>query len=164
MAKPSGNSKIKTLSPEVQRQLYDACNVGTLAEAAKWLRSEHGTVVSAATLSRWYGWYGATLTFREADAAAEAYTEYLKETISDMTPEELAEQGTKAFLALQIKTGDSKGFKRSLDGLARLRNLKISEAKLQAALDKIEAAKKIVDTPDTAVSTAEKLKQLFARE
>lgn len=163
MAKPSGNSKIKTLPPEVQQQLFDACNTGTLSDGCAFLRKSHGVVVSAATLSRWYGWYGATKTFREADLAADHYQEYLKETIPNMTPEELAEQGTKAFLALQIQSGDAKGFKRSLDGLARLRNLKIAQDRLKAALAKIEAAKTIVDSEDTAVSTAEKLKQLFAR-
>lgn len=155
--KTPGNSKLKTLPAHTQRALFDAMEVGTIAEALRWLRKDHGIVVSPASASRWYGWYGATRTLREANEASLNYAEWLKEAMPGLSEEELVKNGQKSFLALTIKTGDLKGFAKVAGTIKDRRRADQAEAKIQEA-------SKIMDSGESAESTAEKLKKLFARQ
>jgi hypothetical protein len=158
MKKARGDSKLKTLPPAVQAELFAQCQgKGGYATAAEWLLGEHGVKTSAGSLSNFYGWYPFSLS-RTASYAQQFEAEIAK--LPDMAGKaaQLSQIGQVGFEMLAMQSND-------LEGYATLKKLRLKEhqqslterrvALLEKAAAQAEEAKAVTDNAE--LSDAEKL-------
>lgn len=160
--KPPGNSTLKTLPPEVQEELFTLCNTGTQPAALKWLRDVHGIKVSDTTLSKFWRWYSATRLLVQGETVTQQIEEWLKTSAPGITPDQLADVGNQAFLALAMKDSNGKEFARFIKTLANIKNARANENRVKLLAEKLEDAKTAEPTAPT-VDTVAELKKLFGR-
>lgn len=107
MKKPRGDSKLKTLPPERQREMYGYLQAHTLAETEAWLATA-GLDVSLDTLSRFASWYPLAAPLQQAAHMGEAVKELLKELPGlNLNEEQLSKAGQAIFEAEALRTKDS---------------------------------------------------------
>lgn len=170
--KPRGDSKLKTLPPAVQAELFAQCQqAGGYAAAAAWLLAEHAVKTSATALSHFFGWYPFSLA-RTASYAQQFEAEIAK--LPDMAGKaaQLSQIGQVGFEMLAMQSND-------LEGYATLKKLRLKEEeqtisreshalKLRQYEDKISAARSSLEkakskggvSPETLKLIEEQLKLL----
>lgn len=87
----------------------------------------------------------------------------MKTSAPGITPDQLADAGQQAFMALAMKDSNGKEFQRFVGTMARLKTARAAESKAREAWEKWERAKAVVETaqrtPDGGL-TAETLAQI----
>ena len=136
MRKIDPRAKLKTLSAEIQSELWDWLHedtTRTLKDAVAWLYSEHDIRTDFRRLSEWRGYYAR----EEAQSEAAEIEEALKRS-GKFTAQQLEELGNTIFLNRATKTGDAKIFTAVAQVVQGRDRLKSEQ---QAHADKIEVAR-----------------------
>lgn len=118
--KPRGDSKLKTLPPAVQAELFTQCQGKGGYEAARaWLLAEHNVKTSAGSLSNFFGWYPFSLSATASYAQQfEAEIKKLPELAKDAA--QLSQLSQICFEMLAMRTND-------LEGYATLKKIRLKE-------------------------------------
>lgn len=118
--KPRGDSKLKTLPPAVQAELFVQCRGKGGYEAARaWLLAEHGVSTSAGSLSAFFGWYPFSLSATASYAQQfEAELKKLPALAADAA--QLSQLSQLGFEMLAMRTND-------LEGYATLKKIRLKE-------------------------------------
>lgn len=156
--KPRGDSKLKTLPPAVQAELFTQCQgKGGYEAAREWLLAEHGVKTSAGSLSVFYGWYPFSLS-ATASYAQQFEAELKKLPALAKDAAQLSQLSQLGFEMLAMRTND-------LEGYATLKKIRLKEheqslterrvALLEKAAAQAEEAKAVTDNAE--LSDAEKL-------
>jgi len=128
MKKARGDSKLKTLPPAVQAELFTQCQgKGGYDAARAWLLAEHDVKTSAGSLSNFFGWYPFSLS-RTASYAQQFEAEIAK--LPDMAGKaaQLSQIGQVGFEMLAMQSND-------LEGYATLKKLRLKEEEQSISRD-----------------------------
>mgnify|MGYP007073216326 CR=1 FL=1 len=130
MRKIDPRAKLKTLSAEIQSELWDWLHedtTRTLKDAVAWLYSEHDIRTDFRRLSEWRGYYARKVEIKEA----------LKRS-GNFAEQQLEELGNTILLHRATKAGDAKIFTAVAQVVQGRDRLKSEQ---QAHADKIEVAR-----------------------
>ena len=156
--KPRGDSRLKTLPPAVQAELFTQCQgKGGYDAARAWLLAEHNVKTSAGSLSNFFGWYPFSLS-ATASYAQQFEAELKKLPALREDAAQLSQLSQLGFEMLAMRTND-------LEGYATLKKIRLKEheqslterrvALLEAKAKQADEAKQITDNAE--LSDAEKL-------
>lgn len=149
--KARGDSKLKTLPPEKQKEIVSWLDSMTQEETIKRVRKEFGVLVSSSCLSRFYQWFHLSRTLEEAASFADRLREDLKRIPGlDLDDSKLSAAAQVAFELQALKTQDARLFV----GLRRLRQNRDALA--------LEREKFQFDASSAALSHAAELKTIAA--
>jgi len=159
--KARGDSKLKTLPPAVQAELFEQCKQsGGYKHAATWLLDHHSVKTSTGALSKFFGWYPFSLS------ATASYAQQFEEELAKLPEmagkaEQLSRIGQVGFEIMAMRTQD-------LEGYATLKKLRLKEVDQEQVNRRITLLEKAAAQADKAkaitgndqLSDAEKAAQM----
>ncbi len=186
MRKPLPSSKLKTLSDEVQRALFEYSQTHTLAKCVAWLQEFHGVSTNNSSLSEWRAWFAMLAKVDAWSFKADELAARLAKR-GDVSPELVSRIAEAVFLSAASEENDVKAFatvagiiQRDAESrfeqwkggeLVKLKReqIEIQRADLARKVKALEAqlskAQKILD-PDSKLTEAqkvEKMRSIFGR-
>lgn len=175
MRKPHARSRLKTLSPDRQKALYEHLCTHTLEEAEAWLATD-GVETSRTPLSEFFAWYPLSLKLSAAASMGDAVKEILRELPGlNLDEQKLSQAGQAIFEAEALQRGDSELYvslrklrQEDTKAAQKAEQLAQKEREITLAIDKFQfdAAKAVMANlaelkaiaADRALSAPEKVK------
>lgn len=155
--KPRGDSKLKTLDPEVQKAIFERCEGGKYKAVVPWLLAEFDVETSVGALSEFYSWYLLKQRVDAADNHVQDIEELINSSGLQVDPNKLRDAMSGILLAEASKSGDFKTFRGVCELLIKAEKNSIERGKLELmqkkalALDMVaEAMKSEPGEEDTA--------------
>ncbi len=108
MRKPHPKSRLKTLPPDRQKELYNYLSTHTLDEAEAWLATD-GLDTNRTSLSEFFSWYPLASKLQGAASMGSTVKEILRELPGlNLDEHQLSKAGQAIFEADAIESNDSK--------------------------------------------------------
>jgi hypothetical protein len=146
--KPRGDAKLKTLSEDLQDEIFKRLESGTHAAARKWLQEEMLIATSLGALSEFYSWYALRKQLQETDREVNDILELVKSGGYNLDTKQVEAVGNALFLTAARKTNDFKSYKQALELILKTRKVSVEERKVAVleakakAYDQIQQATK----------------------
>lgn len=111
MGKPRSDSKLKTLPPRQQGEIFALLQSTSYVQAKGIVREKFGVETSVGALCEFFAWYPTSRIVEEAASIADQLKADLKKLPGlDLDDDKLSRIGQAAFEAQALKAGDSDAF------------------------------------------------------